>query len=45
MGGVVEVPAPLTARNATGKYEGRASNELRTTMEVMEVGTEAMSEG
>ena len=37
------MPAPLAAGNATG--EGEESNKLRTTMEAMEKGTEAVAEG
>ena len=41
--GVVEMPAPPKEGSAMG--EGRAINNLRTTMEEMYVGTEDMAEG
>ena len=43
--GVEEVPPPPEVGNATGDGKGRASNNLRTVMEVMEVCTDAMEEG
>ena len=43
--GVEEVPPPPEVGNATGDGKGRASNDLRTVMEVMEVCIEAMEEG
>ena len=38
--GIVEVPQPPGEWSTSEEGEGRARNELRTTMEVMEVGGE-----
>ena len=40
MGGVGEVTAPPGGRQATDEGKGGASDELRTTIEEMEVGEE-----
>ena len=45
VGGVGEVPDPLSVGNVMDKVEGRASDKLRTAMGEMEVGTEEMEEG
>ena len=47
MGEVREAPALLSAVNAMGEGEGKggASDNIRTVVEVIEVGTEAMAEG
>ena len=45
VGGVVEMPAPPSAGNATGQGESGASNKIRTAMEATEIGTSATEEG
>ena len=45
VGGVGELPAPPGRKQTTKEGEGRPSNEIRTTMEEIDVGEDKMDEG